>query len=140
MLTSEKDTGHRGQETKAADGIEHRVIIRELFEHIGDDATLRLAWYLNETPARLNELRDFVADVSQRKFSLALRQLIRNGFVSRRHSDTFPSWTIYSLTPMGAAFLDRVTELAHWIDAHGQDIKSARGRFEKRSVRMLDAA
>lgn len=140
MLNSDKDVGQSGRDIKPAEGIEHRNIIRELFEHIGDDATLRLAWYLNETPARLNELRDFVADVSQRKFSLALRQLIRNGFVSRRHSDTFPSWTIYSLTPMGAAFLDRVTELAHWIDAHGQDIKSARGRFEKRSVRMLDAA
>lgn len=140
MLNSDKDVGQSGRDIKSAEGIEHRTIIRELFEHIGDDATLRLAWYLNETPARLNELRDFVADVSQRKFSLALRQLIRNGFVSRRHSDTFPSWTIYSLTPMGAAFLDRVTELAHWIDAHGPDIKSARGRFEKRSFKMLDAA
>ena len=140
MLTTENDIGPRDRVANAAEGIQHRAIIRELFEHIGDDATLRLAWYLNETPARLNELRDFVADVSQRKFSLALRQLIRNGFVARRHSDTFPSWTIYSLTPMGAAFLARITELAQWIDAHGHDINSARGRFEKRSFKMLDAA
>ncbi len=141
MLTSGKDEDARNVgETKTERAIEHRAIIRELFEHMGDDATLRLVWHLNDASARLSELRDFVADVSQRKFNLALRQLIRNGFVARRHSDTFPSWTIYSLTPMGLAFLERVTELAEWIDAHGPDIKTARHRFEKRSFRMLDAA
>lgn len=140
MLTSENENTQRGREAGANRAVEHRAIIRELFEHMGDDATLRLVWHLNDAPARLSELRDFVADVSQRKFTLALRQLIRNGFVARRHSDTFPSWTIYSLTPMGIAFLERVGELAQWIDAHGPDIKSARSRFEKRSLRMLDAA
>lgn len=140
MLTPEKEVARSEVDAAAVHAIEHRVIIRELFEHIGDDATLRLVWHLNDAPARLSELRDFVADVSQRKFSLALRQLIRNGFVARRHSDTFPSWTIYSLTPMGAAFLERVSELAQWIDAHGPDIKSARHRFGKRSFKMLDAA
>lgn len=140
MLTSEKENTPYDRETKTVHTIEHRAIIRELFEHMGDDATLRLVWHLNDAPARLSELRDFVPDVSQRKFSLALRQLIRNGFVARRHSDTFPSWTIYSLTPMGIAFLERVGELAQWIDAHGADIKSARSRFEKRSLKMLDAA
>ncbi|QIG47224.1 helix-turn-helix transcriptional regulator [Nordella sp. HKS 07] len=141
MLTLIKEESSPNvREVKSAHATEHRAIIRELFERMGDDATLRLVWHLNEAPARLSELRDFVVDVSQRKFSLALRQLIRNGFVARRHSDTFPSWTIYSLTPMGIAFLERVTELAQWIDAHGADIKSARSRFGKRSVKMLDAA
>lgn len=141
MLTLNNEEGAQvDREAKTAHVSEHRAIVRELFEHMGDDATLRLVWHLNEAPARLSELRDFVADVSQRKFSLALRQLIRNGFVARRHSDTFPSWTIYSLTPMGIAFLERVTELAKWIDAHGPHIKSARNRFGKRSVKMLDAA
>lgn len=141
MLTLNREDGAQiDREVTIGHVTEHRAIIRELFGHMGDDATLRLVWHLNEAPARLSELRDFVADVSQRKFSLALRQLIRNGFVARRHSDTFPSWTIYSLTPMGIAFLDRVTELAQWIDAHGADIRSARSRFAKRSVKMLDAA
>ena len=140
MLTSENESAQRGREAGVNRAVEHRAIIRELFEHMGDDATLRLVWHLNDAPARLSELRDFVADVSQRKFTLALRQLIRNGFVARRHSDTFPSWTIYSLTPMGIAFLERVGELAQWIDAHGPDIKSARSRFQKRSLKMLDAA
>lgn len=140
MLTPDKESAPHNYEAKSAHAVAHRTIIRELFEHMGDDATLRLVWHLNDAPARLSELRDFVADVSQRKFSLALRQLIRNGFVARRHSDTFPSWTIYSLTPMGVDFLERVGELAHWIDARGSDIQSARSRFEKRSFKMLDAA
>lgn len=116
---------------------ENRAIIRELLDHVGDELTLRVTWRLAEAPAGLHELRRLVDGISQRKLTLSLRQLIRNGLAMRRHTETFPSRAEYSLTPLGVLFLEQVKELVRWVDDHGKEIQSARNRFEKRSYKWL---
>jgi DNA-binding HxlR family transcriptional regulator len=116
---------------------EHRVIIRELLDHVGDELTLKVTWRLAEAPAGLHELRHMIEGISQRKLTLSLRQLIRNGLALRRHTETFPSRAEYSLTPLGIMFLGQVGELMRWVDDHGKEIQSARSRFEKRSHKWL---
>jgi DNA-binding HxlR family transcriptional regulator len=116
---------------------EYRAIVRELLDHVGDDLTLKVTWRLSEAPAGLHELRRMVDGISQRKLTLSLRQLIRNGLAVRRHTETFPSRAEYSLTPLGIMFLEQVKELMRWVDDHGSEIQSARKRFEKRSYKWL---
>ncbi len=115
----------------------HRAIIRELLDHVGDELTLKVTCRLAAAPAGLNELRHLVEGISQRKLTLSLRQLIRNGLAVRRHTETFPSRAEYSLTPLGILFFERVKELVRWVDEHGKEIELARSRFEKRNYKWL---
>jgi DNA-binding HxlR family transcriptional regulator len=116
---------------------EHRIVIRELLDHVGDELTLEVMWHLNESPAGLHELRQQIDGISQRKLTLSLRQLIKNGLAARKHTETFPSRAEYSLAPLGALFLEQVKELVRWVDDHGSEIESARSRFEKRSSKWM---
>src|SRR5437868_4754275 len=88
-----------------------RDIVRELLDHVGDGLTLKVTLRLSEGPAGLHELRHSVIGISQRKLGASLRQLMRNGLATRRHSDTFPSRALYSLTPLGNMFLEQISGL-----------------------------
>ncbi|WP_119387727.1 winged helix-turn-helix transcriptional regulator [Taklimakanibacter lacteus] len=136
MLTMANEAKQLSRETLQCVS-ENRAIIRELLDHVGDELTLRVTWRLAEAPAGLRELRRLVDGISQRKLTLSLRQLIRNGLAVRRHTETFPSRAEYSLTPLGVMFLEQVKELVRWVDDHGKEIQSARTRFEKRSYKWL---
>jgi len=117
---------------------EQRAIIRELLDHVGDELTLEVTWHLSGSPAGLHELRQRIDGISQRKLTLSLRQLIKNGLAARKHTETFPSRAEYSLTPLGTMFLGQVKELMRWVDDHRSEIQSARSRFEKRNYKWLN--
>jgi DNA-binding HxlR family transcriptional regulator len=116
---------------------ENPDIVRELLDHVGDSLTLKVTLRLSESPAGLHELRQSVSGISERKLAFSLRQLIKNGLAVRKHSETFPSRSIYSLTPLGVMFLEQVNGLVRWVDAHGAEIKSARSQFKDRAYRWL---
>lgn len=139
MLTMAKDAKQISHE-KLRYVSEHRAIIRDLLDHVGDELTLKVTCHLSESPSGLNELRKLVDGISQRKLTQSIRQLIKNGLATRKHSETFPSRAEYSLTPLGVMFLEQVKELVRWVDKHGTEIQSARSRFEKRSSKWLREA
>jgi DNA-binding HxlR family transcriptional regulator len=115
-------------------------IVRELLDHVGDALTLKVTLRLREGSAGLHELRHSVDGISQRKLASSLRYLIRNGLATRKHSETFPSRTLYSLTPLGIMFVDQVNGLMRWVSDHGAEIKSARSQFKDRTYKWLGAA
>lgn len=136
MLTMVKDAKQPSHE-KLRCVTEHRAIIRELLDHAGDEVTLKITWHLSESSAGLHELRHLIDGISQRKLTLSLRQLIKNGLAARKHTETFPSRAEYSLTPLGMLFLEQVKELVRWVDDHGREIQSARNQFERRSYKWM---
>jgi DNA-binding HxlR family transcriptional regulator len=114
--------------------------MRELLDHVGDASTLKITLRLSEGATGLHELRQSVDGISERKLAAALRQLLRNGLATRKHSETFPSRALYSLTPLGTLFLEQVNGLVRWVDCHGPEIRSARSQFRDRSYKWLGAS
>lgn len=139
MPTMAKQATLLSREVKNGDS-ESGTIIRELLDHVGDASTLKITLRLSQGPAGLLELRQSVEGISERRLGASLRQLLRNGLATRKHSETFPSRALYSLTPLGAMFLDQVTGLMRWVDTHGAEIKSARNQFKDRSYKRLGAS
>ena len=139
MPTMAKQATLLSRETAEGDS-DSGIIMRELLDHVGDASTLKITLRLNEGAAGLHELRHSVDGISERKLASALRQLLRNGLATRKHSETFPSRALYSLTPLGALFLEQVNGLVRWVDNHGAEIKSARSQFKDRSYKWLGAS
>jgi DNA-binding HxlR family transcriptional regulator len=81
---------------------------------------------------RFNELLRQIDGVSRRMLSATLRQLERDGLISRRVYARVPSRVEYRLTPAGADLLSALAPLAGWSLSHRETLAAARARFDDR--------
>ena len=83
--------------------------ISTLLSRIGDKWTVLVVTTLGEGPRRFNELRREIPSVSQRMLTLTLRNLERDGLVSRTVTPSIPPRVDYALTEMGRRCSSRST-------------------------------
>ena len=69
---------------------------------------------LGTGPTRFNALRRSVGDISQKMLATTLRNLERDGFVTRTVTPTNPPQVEYALTDLGSGLLEPVRALADW--------------------------
>jgi DNA-binding HxlR family transcriptional regulator len=62
--------------------------------------------------------------------TLTLRQLERDGLVSRTVHATVPPRVDYALTPLGESVLEPLNALMRWAQDHGTDVAEARRQYE----------
>lgn len=108
--------------------------IRDVLDRIGDKWSTLLITTLRERPHRFGELRRAVPDISQRMLTQTLRDLQRDGLISRHVLPTRPPSVEYKLTSLGQSLLAPLTNLVHWADAHHAAIRSARSSFDLEMV------
>ena len=104
--------------------------ISTLLSRIGDKWTVLVVQTLADGPRRFNELRREIPSVSQRMLTLTLRNLERDGLVSRTVTPTIPPRVDYELTALGQSLQKPVQELAQWALDHVADINTAQQRFD----------
>src|SRR3954465_9567260 len=75
--------------------------ISTLLSRIGDKWTVLVVQTLGEGSKRFNELRREIPSVSQRMLTLTLRNLERDGLVSRTVTPVIPPRVDYELTKLG---------------------------------------
>jgi DNA-binding HxlR family transcriptional regulator len=106
------------------------TIVREIFNRIGDKWTLLVIRMLAAGPTRFTALRQSVPGISQRMLTLTLRQLERDGLVSREVFAEVPPRVEYALTPLGETLLPPVIALAVWAVEHELPIRANREEFD----------
>lgn len=107
-----------------------RCPMREVLDQIGDKWSTLLIASLAEGPHRFGELRRALPDISQRMLTQTLRDLQRDGLVSRTVLPTTPPSVSYALTPLGQSLLVPLQALIDWAEgAHGQ-VQAARQAFD----------
>ncbi len=111
-----------------ADGLAN-CPIRDVLDQIGDKWSTLMLSLLGEKPYRFGELRRAVPDISQRMLTQTLRDLQRDGLVSRHVYPTVPPAVEYRLTPLGHSLLEPLSHLIRWADVHHDEIRAARGEF-----------
>ena len=104
--------------------------ISTLLSRIGDKWTVLVVSTLGDGPRRFNELRREIPSVSQRMLTLTLRNLERDGIVSRAVTPTIPPRVDYALTELGHSLLRPVTALSEWALANVETIHSAQAQFD----------
>jgi DNA-binding HxlR family transcriptional regulator len=105
--------------------------IRELLDRLGDKWSLLVVELLGGGTRRFSELRREIDGISQRMLTLTLRQLERDGLVTRTVHPVVPPRVDYELTGLGASLLDAVAPLVDWARRHREDIAGARSGYDR---------
>src|SRR6476661_7191231 len=118
------------------------IVVREILDRVGDKWSVLVISLLGDRGHRFSELQRSIDGISQRMLTLTLRQLERDGLVSRTVHATVPPRVDYALTPLGESVLDPLTVLMRWAQEHGTDVAEARRRYEaaKADEREAEAA
>ena len=104
--------------------------VGEVLARVGDKWTVLIINELGDGPRRFNTLRRQIEGVSQRMLTLTLKNLERDGLVSRAVTPSVPPRVDYALTDLGRAMLVPVRALGRWAAAHIPQMDAARGRYD----------
>ena len=104
--------------------------ISTLLSRIGDKWTVLVVQTLGDGPRRFNELRREIPSVSQRMLTLTLRNLERDGIVSRTVTPSIPPRVDYELTELGYSLQKPIRGLATWALDNVEAIHTAQARFD----------
>jgi DNA-binding HxlR family transcriptional regulator len=114
------------------------VVVREILDRIGDKWSVLVIALLGERGQRFSELKRSIDGISQRMLTLTLRQLEKDGLVSRTVHATVPPRVDYALTALGTSVLEPITALMLWARAHGTDVAEARRAYEEAQTEADD--
>ena len=104
--------------------------ISTLLSRIGDKWTVLVVQTLGDGSRRFNELRREIPSVSQRMLTLTLRNLERDGLVSRAVTPSIPPRVDYELTELGRSLQKPICGLATWAMDNVDTIHAAQARFD----------
>jgi DNA-binding HxlR family transcriptional regulator len=113
--------------------------IRGILDRIADKWSLMIVGMLERGPRRFTSLRDSVPGISHRMLTLTLRNLERDGLVSRRVYAQVPSRVEYEITQLGQTVLPTVIALATWAAEHESEILEHRAKFDRSRTTALRA-
>lgn len=105
--------------------------VREILARVGDKWTILVIMLLSERPWRFNELKRSIEGMSQRMLTLTLRNLERDGLVTRTVYPTVPPSVEYALTPLGESLCGPVGALGRWALENSPRIDKARRSFDE---------
>lgn len=93
--------------------------------------TLTVVMLLRGETQRFNELRRQAKGISQKTLTTTLRELERDGFVSRTMYATIPPRVDYELTPLGREFLALADSWRGFAAQNRRQIESARRHYDQ---------
>lgn len=104
--------------------------IRDVLDRIGDKWSTLLLLTLSSRSHRFGELRRTIPDISQRMLTQTLRDLQRDGLITRHVHPTNPPSVEYRLTAMGSSLIESLQALVKWADMHQGAIHEARAVYD----------
>lgn len=102
-----------------------------MLDQIGDKWTLLILLTLIPGPSRFSAIQRAVPDISKRMLTQTLRNLERNGMITRKVYATKPPSVEYALSKLGIALLGPVSQLLTWAGENHGSIRAARERFDR---------
>ncbi|BDZ64856.1 winged helix-turn-helix transcriptional regulator [Agromyces mangrovi Wang et al. 2018] len=114
----------------APPGGEHGRAIRDVLDRVGDKWSLLVIGTLREERLRFTELQRHIPGISQRMLTLTLRQLERDGLVTRTVHAEVPPRVEYELTELGGTLIDMAMALADWAITNHPRIEDSRAAYD----------
>jgi DNA-binding HxlR family transcriptional regulator len=105
-------------------------LVREMLVRIADKWTLLVIDVLAEGEMRFSRLQEQVGGISQKMLTKTLRQLERDGLVTRHVHAVVPPRVDYKLTALGDSLGQAVCGIWIWAEEHLKDVEKARQSFD----------
>ena len=104
---------------------------REVLDLIGDKWTALIMGVLEEGPTRFSGLRRRIGGISQKMLTQTLRNLERDGLVTRTVYPEVPPRVEYALTPLGKTLTEALATIRHWAEENIDEVIAAQQRYDQ---------
>ena len=104
--------------------------VRDVMDNIGGKWNSLMILSLADGALRFSELRRLIPDISQRMLTQTLRDLQRDGYISRTVFPTQPPSVEYALTDLGRSLLGLLKHFVDWSVTNHGAIRSARDVYD----------
>jgi DNA-binding HxlR family transcriptional regulator len=103
---------------------------RNVLDIVADKWSFLVFAVLEDGPKRFNEVKRLIGDISQRVLTSTLRDLERDGYITRTVYPVSPPRVDYQLTELGRSLLAPINQFMNWAAAAYPEIEQARKRFD----------
>ena len=118
---------------------DQQTLVREVLARTVDKWGLWVMTELSEDgPLRFSRLLERVGRISQKSLTATLRQLERDGLVTRTVVARAPIRVDYAATPLGVALVEQIHPLWLWAIDHLGEFTAARAAYEESSDAVTD--
>ncbi len=131
MRSLQEEASHYVEKWSSNAGPIGNCPVRGVLDKIGDKWSMLLILTLAAGPRRFNQLRREIPDISQKMLTQTLRELQRDGLISRHVFDTKPPSVEYRLTALGGSLTEPLSYLIRWADQHYGQIDRSRTAFDQ---------
>lgn len=112
----------------------------DILNRIGDKWSVMVVGFLSRKTMRFNELRHAIGGISQRMLTLTLRNLERDGLVTRTVYPEIPPRVEYTLTDLGHTLTGPLDALWNWAAEHQGEVQQARQRYDEGKAAVEEPA
>jgi DNA-binding HxlR family transcriptional regulator len=106
--------------------------VQEVLDRVAGKWSILIMVAATAGPIRFTELERAIPSVSRRMLTLTLRNLERDGLITRTVYPTVPPKVEYGLTPMARELRTALLTLTEWAEHHRSSIASARADYDAR--------
>ncbi|WP_246574559.1 winged helix-turn-helix transcriptional regulator [Streptomyces genisteinicus] len=114
--------------------------VLEVLGRVSGKWSIGILLVTTQGPARFTELERQVKGISRRMLTLTLRNLERDGLLTRTVYPTVPPKVEYTATPMARELYDSLLSLTGWAERHLHEIDRARADYDAEAAVAADGA
>lgn len=112
--------------------------VLETLNRISGKWSIGILLVTTQGPARFTELEREVKGISRRMLTLTLRNLERDGLLTRTVYPTVPPKVEYTATPMARELYDSLLALTGWAERHRHEIDDARVAYGRAAAESAE--
>ncbi len=112
--------------------------VREVLDRVGGKWSVGVIIEASQGPIRFTELERRIEGISRRMLTLTLRNLERDGLLTRTVYPAVPPRVEYATTEMAQELYDSLVRLTEWADHHRAAITAARAAYDARQPTAPD--
>lgn len=106
--------------------------VREVLDRVAGKWSILIIVAAALGPVRFTELERSIEGISRRMLTLTLRNLERDGLLTRTVYPTVPPKVEYELTPIARELHESLLALTAWAERHRATITAARHAYDER--------
>lgn len=117
----------------AAHDAEKCKIANDMLARVSEKWSMRVVLFLSTQSRRFSDIERGINGISQRMLTRTLRNLERDGLVTRTVTHTRPPRVDYELTEIGFSLKLSLSALGGWVQENEAAVRAARAAFDGRT-------